>query len=91
MNDLEKARKISELVKEIDHISKKIEFAMTGYKDEFYLAKSQYAEFSGYTSNVWILPSDLNILIRAWNERLEVVEKELKELMRWLPNRNIKL
>ena len=82
MNDLEKARKISELVKEIDHINKKIEFAITGYKDEFYLAKSQYAEFSEHTNNVWILPSDLNILIRAWNERLEVVEKELKELMR---------
>ena len=56
---------------------------MTGYKDEFYLAKSQYAQFSEHTSNVWILPSDLNILIRAWNERLEVVEKELKELMKW--------
>ena len=73
MNDLEKARKISELVKEIDHINKKIEFASTGYKDEFYLAKSQYEKFSEHTSNVWILPSDLNILIRAWNERLEVV------------------
>jgi 4-diphosphocytidyl-2C-methyl-D-erythritol kinase len=79
MSEIEKARKISELVKEIDHINTKIEFASTAYKDEFYLAKSQTDKFSEYTSNVRILPSDLNILIRAWNERLEMAEKQLKE------------
>ena len=82
MKEIKKARKISDLVKEIDYINKKIEFASTGYKDEFYLAKSQTDKFSEYTSNVWILPSDLNILIRAWNERLEVAEKQLKELVK---------